>query len=339
MTQPRTALDNFLLFIKGLAMGAANKVPGVSGGAVAFVVGFYEELIYSLQKINRKALKLLINGRFKSFYYYTNATFLIFIFGGSTFSYFSVSIVLDYFIKHYEVYVWSVFFGMIIGSIYYVSKQFRDWQFKNLLAILIGISIGIFISILDPATENDNLLFVFICGIVGVSGMTLPGLSGSFIVMLMGNYVLLLVDSVNMLFKTLTELVSGDFTFIHNPNRIRYLKIIGAFTAGSTFGLVVTSHILAFVLKRWHQIVTALIIGFISGSLGTVWPFKKAVYKIADGVIALDVNGNQIIQDYHRYIPEIDNAETWYAFLFILLGITILLFIDWYGQKNKRIKS
>lgn len=339
MTQPRTAFDNFLLFIKGLAMGAANKVPGVSGGAVAFVVGFYEELIYSLQKINRKAFKLLINGRFKSFYNYTNATFLIFIFGGSMFSYFSVSKILDYFIKHYEVYVWSVFFGMIIGSIYYVSKQFKDWQFKNLFAIFIGISIGIFISILDPATENDNLLFVFLCGIVGVSGMTLPGLSGSFIVMLMGNYVLLLVDSVNMLFNTLSEIVSGNFTFIHNPVRIHYLKIIGSFTAGSTFGLVLTSHILGYVLKRWHQIVTALIIGFISGSLGTVWPFKTAVYKMVDGVIAIDVDGNKIIQDYHRYLPDINNIETWYAFLFILLGIAILLFIDWYGQKNKRIVS
>ena len=336
MAQPRTTFDNFLLFIKGLAMGAANKVPGVSGGAVAFVVGFYEELIYSLQKINRKALKLLINGRFKSFYNYTNATFLIFIFGGSTFSYFSVSKVLDYLIRHYELYVWSVFFGMIIGSIYYVSKQFKDWQIKNLFAIFIGISIGILISVLDPATENDNLLFVFLCGIVGVSGMTLPGLSGSFIVMLMGNYVLLLVDSVNMLYKTLTELVSGDFSFIHNPIRIHYLKIIGSFTAGSTFGLVVTSHILGYVLKRWHQIVNALIIGFISGSLGTVWPFKRAVYKLVDGVAAIDIEGNKIIQDYHRYLPEANKIETWIAFLFILFGIAILLVIDWYGQKNKR---
>jgi len=336
MAQPRTTFDNFLLFIKGLAMGAANKVPGVSGGAVAFVVGFYEELIYSLQKINRKALKLLINGRFKSFYNYTNAPFLIFIFGGSTFSYFSVSKVLDYLIRHYELYVWSVFFGMIIGSIYYVSKQFKDWQIKNLFAIFIGISIGILISVLDPATENDNLLFVFLCGIVGVSGMTLPGLSGSFIVMLMGNYVLLLVDSVNMLYKTLTELVSGDFSFIHNPIRIHYLKIIGSFTAGSTFGLVVTSHILGYVLKRWHQIVNALIIGFISGSLGTVWPFKRAVYKLVDGVAAIDIEGNKIIQDYHRYLPEANNIETWIAFLFILFGIAILLVIDWYGQKNKR---
>ncbi len=334
MAHKRLAIDKFFLFIKGLAMGAANKIPGVSGGTVAFVVGFYEELIYSLQKINRKSFKLLVNGRFKSFYYYINAPFLIFIFGGSMFSYFSVSKVLDFFIKHYELYVWSTFFGMIVGSIYYVSKQFKDWRFKNVLAILIGISIGVLISVLDPATENDNLLFVFLCGIVGVSGMTLPGLSGSFIVMLMGNYVLLLVDSVNMLSKTLAEIVSGNFSFINNPVRIHYLKIIGSFTVGSAFGLVVTSHILGFVLKRWHQLVTALIIGFISGSLGTVWPFKKAIYKIIDGTIAIDANGNKIVQDYHRYMPSIGQSETWYAFLFILLGILLLLFLEWYGRKN-----
>jgi len=99
---------------------------------------------------------------------------------------------------------------------------------------------------------------------------------------------------------------------------------------------VVTSHILGYVLKRWHQIVNALIIGFISGSLGTVWPFKRAVYKLVDGVAAIDIEGNKIIQDYHRYLPEANKIETWIAFLFILFGIAILLVIDWYGQKNKR---
>ena len=336
MAQQRSFIDRFFLVIKGLSMGAANKVPGVSGGTVAFVAGFYEELIYSLRKVNRKAFMLLFNGRFKSFYNYVNATFLILVFGGSMLSYFSVSKLLDYLIRHYEIYVWSTFFGMIIGSIYYVSKEFKDWRLKNVLAILLGISVGVVISIMEPATENDNLWFVFLCGIVGVSGMTLPGLSGSFIVMLMGNYVLLLVDSVNMLYKTLTEIVVGDFSFVENSVRLNYLKIIGAFTAGSGFGLVVTSHILGYVLKRWHQFVTALIIGFISGSLGTVWPFKEAVYKYVNGQIAIDANGNKIVRDYHRYMPSLSQIETWYALFFILLGIIILLLLEWYGRKNKK---
>jgi len=336
MAHQRSFIDRFFLVIKGLAMGAANKVPGVSGGTVAFVAGFYEELIYSLRKVNRKAFMLLFNGRFKSFYNYVNATFLILVFGGSMLSYFSVSKLLDYLIRHYEIYVWSTFFGMIIGSIYYVSKDFNDWRLKNVLAIVLGISVGIIISIMDPATENNNLWFVFLCGIVGVSGMTLPGLSGSFIVMLMGNYVLLLVDSVNMLYKTLSEIVVGDFSFVENSVRLNYLKIIGAFTAGSGFGLVVTSHILGYVLKRWHQFVTALIIGFITGSLGTVWPFKKAIYKMVNGTIAIDANGNKIIHDYHRYMPNLGDLQTWYALIFIFLGIILLLLLEWYGRNNRK---
>src|SRR5690606_40449232 len=117
MQSTRTFKDKIFLILKGLGMGAANKVPGVSGGVVAFVAGFYEEFIYSLQKINSKAFKLLMNGRFKSFYQYINGRFLTLLLFGMVISYFSVSLLLDYLIVHYETYVWSAFFGMIIGSI------------------------------------------------------------------------------------------------------------------------------------------------------------------------------------------------------------------------------
>ncbi len=195
-------------------MGAANKVPGVSGGVVAFVAGFYEEFIYSLQKINFKAFKLLVNGRFRSLYIYVNGKFLGLLILGMVISYFSVSKLLDYFIVHYELYVWAGFFGMIIGSIYYISKDFDDWTKQLIGFVLLGIMAGIGISFLEPATENDNLFFVFFCGIVGVSGMTLPGLSGSFILILFGNYVLLLVDSVNALFDIIAGVISLVFSFL-----------------------------------------------------------------------------------------------------------------------------
>jgi len=328
--------DKLYLFLKGLGMGAANKVPGVSGGTVAFVAGFYEELIYSLQKVNGKAFKLLLNGRFRSFYQYTNGRFIVILFAGSLFSYFSVSQLLDYLIRNYELYVWSSFFGLIVGSIYYISKDFKDWRLQNIIAIGIGIACGIAISLMNPAKENDNLWFVFFCGIIGVSGMTLPGLSGSFILILLGNYVLLLVDSVNMLYRSLADIFSGDFSFLQDEIRVRYLKIIASFALGSAFGLVFTSHILAYVLKHYHQIVTALIIGFISGSLGIVWPWKKEVYKINDaGEFLIDSKGNQVIENYKRFIPNFSDIETWYAVLFILLGIAIILLIDYYGKRSK----
>ncbi|CAM1347320.1 DUF368 domain-containing protein [Tenacibaculum insulae] len=331
----RTLLQKIILFFKGLTMGGANKVPGVSGGMVAFVMGFYEELIFSFQRINGKAFKLLFNGRFKSFATYTNLQFLTLVMLGSTCSYFSVSLILDYFLKNYELYVWSWFFGMIIGSIYYISKDFNDWKLKNILALFIGISVGITISFMTPAKENDNLWFVFICGIIGVSGMTLPGLSGSFILILLGNYVLLLVDSVNVFGSVVTSVLSGDFEVLKDKVKVRYLKIITVFTAGSAFGLVSMSHVLGYVLKRWHQIVTAIIIGFITGSLGIVWPWKKTIFKINNEVFLLDKKGNKIVENYERFFPDFSIAQTWIATGFIIFGIALILIIDFYGRKRK----
>ncbi len=337
MSKNRGLLDKILLFFKGLSMGAANKVPGVSGGTVAFVLDFYEELIYSFQKINLKAFKLLFTGRLKSFYRYTNGQFLLIVMGGSLFSYFSVSILLDYLIRNFELYVWSAFFGMILGSIYYIGKDFKDWSTKNIISILIGITIGISISLMSPAKENDNLWFVFFCGMIGVTGMTLPGLSGSFILILLGNYVLLLVDSVTMLYKTMTDILSGNWGFLEDEIRMRYLKIIAVFTGGSAFGLVFTSHILGYVLKRWHQIVTAIIIGFITGSLGIVWPWKREIYKVDNGQLLHDFNGDKVIENYQRYFPDFTLTETWMAIVFILFGIGILLGLDVYSKRTNKI--
>ena len=335
MHRERTFLQKLSLFFKGLVMGAANKVPGVSGGTVSFVFGFYEELIYSFRKINLKAFKLLFNGRFKSFYAYVNGPFLFLIIGGSIFSYFSVSLVLDYFLENYELYVWSWFFGMIIGSIYYIGKDFGTWNTRNSISLIIGALIGLGISFLTPARENDNLWFVFICGIIGVSGMTLPGLSGSFILILLGNYVLLLVDSVNVLLNVFSSLLSGNFEVLSDPIKIRYLKIIAVFTGGSAFGLVSLSHILGYVLKRWNKIVNAIIIGFITGSLGIVWPWKNKIYVTSNGNFLLDQKGNKIIKNYERFIPELNSLDTLLAIFFIFFGIGLILAIDYYGRKRK----
>ena len=330
-------MDKFFLVIKGLCMGAANKVPGVSGGIVAFVGGFYEEFIYSLQKINGKAFKLLFNGRFKSFYRYVNGSFLTLLLSGMLISYFSISKVLDYFLEHKELYVWAAFFGMILGSIYYIGKDFDHWTKKTISAAFIGLAVGIAISFLNPATENDNLFFIFLCGMISVSGMTLPGLSGSFILMLLGNYVLLLVDSVNALYDTFFELLQGDFSFINNPERLDILTILAVFTLGSATGLVTLSHILSYVLKFYKHRTTAVILGFITGSLGVVWPWKRTIYKLGDeGTALLDSNGKHIIVNYERFFPNFQLSETWWALFFVLFGISILLLLDWYGKNRKQ---
>ena len=299
MAKGRSFADGIWLVLKGLAMGAANKVPGVSGGVVAFVAGFYEEFIYSLQKINSKAFALLLNGRFRSFYEYINGQFLGLLILGMLISYFSVSKILDYWLQHYELYVWSGFFGMIIGSIYYIGRDFKKWNKQTISLLIVGAMLGISISFLEPAKENDNLIFVFFCGIVGVSGMTLPGLSGSFILILFGNYVLLLVDAVNALYDTVANIISWDFSFTDDPKRLRLLLVLTVFALGSLTGLVTLSHGLGYVLKRFRGATYAAIIGFITGSLGVVWPWKHKIYEYdASGAIAIDANCDPIISNY-----------------------------------------
>ena len=317
-------------------MGAANKVPGVSGGIVAYVMGFYETFIYSLQRFNSKSANLFFRGRFKSFYQYVNGRFLSLLFLGMVMSYFSISKLLDYLIGRYELYVWSVFFGMIIGSVIYIYNDYQSWSLKTSLTALIGVAIGIGISLLDPATQNDNLWFVFFCGVISVTGIALPGFSGSFILILLGNYVLLLVDSVNTLFDTFVFILAGDFGFISDTEHMRLLKVLLVFTLGSIIGLVSLSHVLTYVLKRYKNSTLALIMGFITGSLGVVWPWKKTIFKQDDfGEMLIDANGAQIIENYQRYLPEI-NIHTISLILFIIFGIGVILSLDWYGKKRKQ---
>jgi len=336
MNAGRKSLDYFLLVLNGIAMGAANKVPGVSGGIVALVAGFYEEFIYSLQRVNKTALKLLFNGRFKAFFGYINGSFLVAIIFGMLISFFTISKLLDYLLVHYELNVWSTFFGMIIGSIYSISKRFEKWTLQLTTYLIIGAIIGLSISFLDPAMKNDALWFVFICGVISVSGMTLPGLSGSFILILLGNYVLLLIDSVNALYNTFVNIFSGDFSFLDDPIRMRMLLVLAVFTIGSVTGMVTFSHAMNHLLKKYKTQTIAIIKGFIIGSLGVVWPWKNTLFKTdTTGAYLLNSSNNKIIETYKRFIPDF-NQETLIAIGYICLGIGIIVILEWYGQENTK---
>jgi len=331
----RSYSDYLLLILKGLAMGAANKIPGVSGGVVAFVAGFYEEFIFSLQRINGRSLKLFFGGRWKSFFSYINGSFLFAIILGMLISFFSVSKLLDYLIELYPIYVWSAFFGMIIGSIYAIGKHFKNWNLTAIFFLITGTLIGLYISFMNPMTENDNLFFVFLCGVISVSGMTLPGLSGSFILIILGNYVLLLVDSVNALYDTFKEVVTGNFSFANNPERMRMLQVLAVFTTGSVTGMVSFSHLINYLLKHYKTAVISTITGFIVGSLGVIWPWKEIIYKTTtNGSFILDANHHKIITHYKHYIPEL-NTQTSIAILYIILGILLILALEWHGKQKE----
>lgn len=337
MNQQKTSYrEDLVLVLKGIAMGAANKVPGVSGGIVAFVAGFYEELIYSLQKINLKALTLLTRKGWNSFYQYTNGRFLVMLFSGVIISYFSVSLILDYLIKNFEMQVLGVFFGMILASLYFVYFQLEKWDFKTLIFFFLGLSVGLIIMLSKPSTENDDLMFVLFCGIISVSGMTLPGLSGSFLLLLLGNYSLLLVDAVNAIYFSVKEMAQLNFEFINDPSRMKLLQLSVVFTFGSIVGLVAFSNLLSFVLKKYKPVTLATIIGFIAGSLGVIWPWRNEILKknIA-GEVQYNTVGNPIIEYYEYYLPDFLNTEFWFISLFIILGILIVSLLEKYGVQKK----
>ena len=337
MSQNKTSYrKDLILVFKGIAMGSANKVPGVSGGIVALVAGFYEELIYSLQKINLKSSTILIRKGWRPFYQYINGRFLVLLFSGVIISYFSVSLILDYLIKNFEMQVLGVFFGMILASLYFVYFQLEKWNFKTFLFFIIGLSIGLIIMLSKPSAENDGLLFVLFCGIISVSGMTLPGLSGSFLLLLMGNYTLLLVDAVNAIYFTLRDVIQFNFGFTENHSRIKLLQLAVIFTVGSIAGLVLFSNLLSFVLKEFKQVTLATIIGFIAGSLGVIWPWRNEVFvKNNMGKVIYNSVGNPIIEYYDYYFPDFLSTHFWLITLFIILGILIVGLLEKYGVQKK----
>ena len=328
--------EKLILILKGIAMGAANKVPGVSGGIVAFVGGFYEELIYSLQKINLKSLTILLKEGWSPFYYYINGKFLTLLFSGVIISYFSVSLILDYLIRYFETYVLAVFFGMVISSVYFLYYELKNWNFKKFLFFTLGLIIGLIIMISKPLTENEGIVFVFFCGLVSVCGMTLPGLSGSFLLLLLGNYTLLLVDSVNAIYFSISDIIRLDFDFISDPYRTKLLKLAAIFTLGSITGLIFFSNILSFVLRKYHQNTIATIIGFIGGSLGVIWPWRKKVYKNDElGEIVFNSIGKPEIAYYEYVLPNIKSTDFWLLSLFIILGVIFVSLLERYGIKKR----
>ena len=330
-------LQNIILILKGVAMGAANKVPGVSGGIVAFVAGFYEELIDSLQKFNLKALSLLFKREWSEFYVYVNGRFLTLLFSGVIISYFSVSLILDYLIKYYEIQVLAVFFGMILASLYFVYHEIDKWKFKTILFFVIGLFFGLTIMLSKPLTENDGLIFVFFCGVISVCGMTLPGLSGSFLLLLLGNYTLLLVDSVNAIYYTLGDLIKMNLEFTNDTHRMKLLRLAVIFSLGSISGLIFFSNILSYVLKKYYQITIAIIIGFISGSLGVIWPWREKVFKLNEqGDIVNNSVGNPEIAYYDYLLPNIKTIDFWFLILFIILGAITVTLLERYGVKKNK---
>jgi uncharacterized membrane protein len=305
----RSLLDYSLLILKGVAMGIANKIPGVSGGIVAVVTGFYEELIFSFQRLNFKAVSLLFRGRFRTFWQYVNGRFLTALFVGVVLSYFTLSLLLDAALTFYPLNVWALFFGLVLASAIILHRDFSKWNKKNLLLGIIGLAVGVGLSVLSPSTENTNLLYVFLCGYLSIIGMTLPGLSGSFLLILMGNYSLLLVDSVN----ALSRYVISTFSNIEQlPEDANYSIIFAVFLFGCLIGISSLSALIHKIQQRAKDELQAVLIGFVFGSLFILWPPNR---------IANFAEINNII-------------DTIWAVIWGAVGLIIVFVLDYYERKK-----
>ena len=300
------------IFTHGIIMGTINKLPGISGGLYSLIIGFYNHLISSIKSINYKNLKTLKTDGLKPFLILINGNFLFFISMGMIMSYFTTSKILDYFLIKNELYVWAVFFGLILGSLYILIKRIKKTSINTAIFLFFGLIFGFFISVSDPLYENRNLLFIFFCGFISICGITIPGLSGSFLLILLGNYKLLLVDSVNNFFNLISNFFYTSDQKLNVENEL--INILLVFFMGSVFGLVVLSKFLTYINDKFPNQLNHLIIGFVIGTLSIVWPW------------------NQIKNNIEPI--ELSNSLNSIAIVLILTGILITVIINNYVDKE-----
>lgn len=302
-------------------MGIANKIPGVSGGAIAWAFGFYQEMIDSFQKLNKENFKVLRKEGFKTFFYNVNGPFLVVLFSGSFFSNISISFVLDYLFDHFESYVWIYFSGLILATAYYLFKEISIKA--NLGYIFLGMLMGIGFSLINPIPENSALWFVFISGYISVTGMTLPGLSGSFLLILLGMYKLCLVDTINNLAYMVSELFQGHYAVFQNKEAMHLLFVLLIFVLGSFVGLVTLSKLIKKLFERHQTRTTAVIGAFIIGSIGIIWPWREKVPNALDQSVLLN----------KRYLPPV-NIELVYHLIIFALGVYCVYLIERRKEKQ-----
>lgn len=296
----------FYLFtmLKGMAMGIANVIPGVSGGTIALITGIFERLINAIKSFDISALKLLLKADFKGFAIKTDLAFLISLFAGIGFAIIAVAKLFDYLFQNYPVFIWSFFFGLILASVYFVGKTVEKWNLSVIISFVVGASIAAAFTFLSPANQNDNFWYLILCGVVAICSMILPGLSGSFVLILLGNYQLVAIDAINEM----------------------NLKIILPVGIGAVVGLVAFSHFLSWLFKTFKNQTISSLTGFIFGSLGIIWPWKTAIEK------AFGEKTKIIGYDY--FLPSL-NTEFFIALVIIILGILSI----WFMEKSVETKT
>ena len=256
-------MKNFLSYlfvtVKGICMGAADVIPGVSGGTIAFMTGIYEELVGSINSINGKAVKLLFTGKFGQFWKHINGNFLLSLIIGIMISILSLAKLMQYLLNYQPIQTWAFFFGLIVASSIFILRGIKGWKVNDFIMLVFGIVLGVVVCTLSPTETPDGLWFIFLCGAIAICAMILPGISGSFILLVLGKY--------EYMMSTLADIISGTGNFLD------FVTII-VFVIGAATGIIAFSKFLHWLLQHYHRQTLLVMAGFIIGSLVKVWPWS-----------------------------------------------------------------
>ncbi|WP_108423506.1 DUF368 domain-containing protein [Flagellimonas amoyensis] len=268
--KPRQLADYIIITLKGMAMGAADVVPGVSGGTIAFISGIYEELITSINNIDLSLITVLRKEGIKAFWNKINGNFLLALFAGIFISVLSLAKFLSWLLENEPVLLWSFFFGLVVASVFFVGKEIKQWNLGTVVVFILGAVVAYFITELPVSENTDSLPYLFMSGALAVCAMILPGISGAFILVLLGSY------------KTILDAVHE-----------RDIKIVLTVALGAIVGLLSFARLLKWMFNNYKNITLALLTGFILGSLNKIWPWKKVLQTRTFGdktIVVDDVN-------------------------------------------------
>lgn len=252
--------EYILTAIKGACMGAADVIPGVSGGTIAFIMGIYDKFVASLAAINADAVKLFFTGKFKEFWRHINGGFLLSLVVGIGVSVISLATVMQTLLSDFPIQTWAFFFGLIVASSIFILRGISGWGLREILFLIGGVVLGVVICTLSPTQTPDALWFIFLSGAIAICAMILPGISGSFILLILGKYQYIL--------GAVSDLVAGQ-------NVVGNLLTIGVFAIGAIVGILSFSKFLHWLLSRWHKQALIILAGFIIGSLVKIWPWNN----------------------------------------------------------------
>ncbi|RSC94057.1 DUF368 domain-containing protein [Tenacibaculum singaporense] len=298
----RTKKDYFVIALKGMAMGAADVVPGVSGGTIAFISGIYEELLGSISNINLKLLKTLKKEGLASAWEQVNGNFLAALFVGIFISIVSLAKMISWLLVHHPILVWSFFFGLVLASVIYIAKQVTQWNLVSGILLMLGAILAYYITTLNPlVSENSSMLFMFLAGAIAICAMILPGISGSFILVLLGAYK-----------PVLAAVNNRDFTTI---------AFVGL---GAIVGLLTFSRVLKYLFENYKNYTLVVLTGFIIGSLNKIWPWKKVL------TYRTNSHGEQIPFNELSISPfSYDgNPQLMYATMLAVIGFGLILLLE-----------